>query len=85
MHDYSARLFHDDRIGELTREANAFRLAALAKKGQPRRHPRALLRRLSFRLYRLSLEAWRSRSTAYATGPESGGTTALSVSSAGDR
>jgi hypothetical protein len=31
MHDYTARLIHDDRIAQLTREADAFRLAARAR------------------------------------------------------
>jgi hypothetical protein len=61
MHDYTAWKIHDDRMQELTREADAFRLAATAKEGQRRQGARVFLRRwLSFSLAHLSVEAWRS-------------------------
>ena len=61
MHDYTAWQVHDHRLGEFTREADASRLAAIAKAGQPRRHRRATLRHwLSFRLSRLSFAALRT-------------------------
>ena len=44
MHDYTAWQVHEDRMRELTREADASRLAAIAREGQPRRGPHALLR-----------------------------------------
>ena len=63
MHDYTAWKIHDDRMRELTREADATRLAAIAKEGQGRNVGRARLRRwLSFGLAHMSLEAWRSPS-----------------------
>ena len=63
MHDYTAWKIHDDRMQELTREADASRLAAIAKEGQARHGGRALLRRwLSFGLAHLFHEAWRSPS-----------------------
>ena len=63
MHDYTAWKIHDDRMQELTREADAARLAAIAQEGQPGRGPRALLRRLlSSGLAHLPVEAWRSPS-----------------------
>ena len=45
MHDYTAQFFHEDRTRELTREADASRLAAVAREGQPRRRPSADARR----------------------------------------
>ena len=42
MHDYTAWQVHDHRVREFTREADASRLAAIAKAGQTRRHPRAI-------------------------------------------
>ena len=63
MHDYTVWKVHDDRMQELTREAEASRLAAIAKEGQPRHGARVLLRRLlSFGLAHVSIEAWRSPS-----------------------
>ena len=60
MHDYTAWQVHEHRVQEFTREADASRLAAIAKAGQPRRHPRATLRHwLSFGLARLSFGALR--------------------------
>ena len=60
MHDYTVWKVHDDRMQELTREADASRLAAIAKAGQTRRHPRAILRHwLLLGLSRLSLAVWR--------------------------
>lgn len=85
MHDYTVWQFHNDRTRELTRDADASRLAAIAKDGQPRRNPRALLHKLSVGLTRLSRHEWRPQQKANAAGPESGATTALSVSSAGER
>jgi hypothetical protein len=70
MHEYTAGLFHEDRMRELTREADASRLAAIAKVGQPRRHPRALvLRWLSFGVSHVSVEAWRARLKTKAAAP----------------
>ena len=61
MHDYTARQVHDHRVREFTREADASRLAAIAKAGQPRRHRRAHLRRwLSFGLVSPFIRALRS-------------------------
>ena len=55
MHDYTAWQAHDHRMRELTRESDASRLAAMAKAGQTRRHPRGTPRRwLSFGLSRIS-------------------------------
>ena len=45
MHDYTAQHFHEDRMRELTRDADASRLAAVAREGQPRRHPSTEARR----------------------------------------
>ena len=36
MHDYTQRQFHDHRMAELTREADAYRLASNAKEGRTR-------------------------------------------------
>lgn len=70
MHEYTAGLFHEDRMRELTREADASRLAAIAKLGQPRRHPRALvLRWLSFGVSHVSVEARRARLKTKAAAP----------------
>jgi hypothetical protein len=86
MHDYTAWQVHEDRMRELTREADASRLAAIAREGQPRSGPRVLLRRWVLGgLSRLSTVASHSRPNAKAAGPESGAATALSVSSSGDR
>jgi hypothetical protein len=61
MHDYTAWKVHEDRMRDLTREADAFRLAATAKEGQTMQGARSLPRRLlSFGLAHLSVEAWRS-------------------------
>ena len=61
MHEYTAWQVHEDRMRELTREADAFRLAVRAGQGQTRQGPRSLLRRwLSFGLAHLSVGAWRS-------------------------
>ena len=63
MHDYTVWKVHDDRMQELTREADASRLAAIAKEGQPRHGAHGRLRSwLSFALAHVSLEAWRSPS-----------------------
>jgi hypothetical protein len=86
MHDYTAWQVHDDRMRELTREADATRLAAIAKEGRPRRDPRTKLRRwMAFGLSRLSLEAWQPGSNENAVRPDPGAATTLSVSSTGDR
>jgi hypothetical protein len=54
MHDFTARQFHDHRMGELTREADAYRLAANAKEGRTRRDARLHWPRwLSFGPFRL--------------------------------
>ena len=85
MHEYTAWQVHDDRMRDLTREADASRLAAIAKQGQNWRRPPTFLRGwLSFGS-RLFLEAWRSRPNVKPPAPDSGGVTALSVSSTGDR
>ena len=61
MHDYTARQVHDHRVREFMREADASRLAAIAKAGRTRRDPSATLRHwFSLGLSRLSLEAWRT-------------------------
>jgi len=61
MHDYTAWQVHEHRIREFAREADASRIAAIAKAGQSRRHPRAVLRHwFSLGLSRLSLEARRT-------------------------
>ena len=61
MHDYTAWQVHEDRMRELTREADAFRLAARAREGQERHGAGSLLRRwLAFVQAHLRLEAWRS-------------------------
>jgi hypothetical protein len=86
MHDYTAWQVHEDRMRELTREADASRLAAIAKEGQQPRNPLTLLRRwVSLGVSRLSSAPWHTRSSAKAAGPDSGAGTALSVSSSGDR
>lgn len=36
MHDYTARILHEDRMTEYRREADASRLAAEARQGRPR-------------------------------------------------
>jgi hypothetical protein len=60
MHDYTAWQVHEHRITGFAREADASRLAAIAKAGQTRRHPRAILRHwLLLGLSRLSLAVWR--------------------------
>ena len=38
MHDYTAWQVHEDRIRALTRDADAYRLAAIAKQGRTRRN-----------------------------------------------
>ena len=61
MHDYTAWQVHEHRIRGFAREADASRLAAIAKAGQTRRHPHAIPRHwLSLVLSRLSLKAWRT-------------------------
>ena len=56
MHEYTAWQAHDDRMRDFTREADAARLAAIAREGQTRQGPRALLSRwLSFGLAHLSV------------------------------
>ena len=45
MHDYTLWKVHNDRLRERTEEADAFRLAAIARAGRPRRHPGAIVRR----------------------------------------
>ena len=61
MHEYTAWQVHEDRMRELTREADAFRLAARAREGQTLQGLSSLLRRwLSIGLAHLSVEAWRS-------------------------
>ena len=61
MHDYTAWQVHEDRMRELTREADAFRLAASAKEGRTRQGAGALLRRwLAFGQAHLRVEARRS-------------------------
>jgi hypothetical protein len=37
MHDYTAQQVHEDRMRELTREADAHRLAAAVRRGRSRR------------------------------------------------
>jgi hypothetical protein len=85
MHDYTAWQVHEDRMRDLTREADAFRLAAIAKEGKPRRGPRALLRWVRGGLSLISSAASHSRPDAKAAGPDSGAAAALSVSSGSDR
>ena len=46
MHDYTARIIHEDHTANLRREADAFRLASEARQGQPRH-------RLPARIWRL--------------------------------
>lgn len=92
MHDYTAWLIHDDRMRDLTRDAEASMLAAIAKEGRPARHPGAgVLRLLRSGLLRISrrrgdpgAEDLPSRPTTVAKAG-SGAATALSVSSIGDR
>jgi len=61
MHDYTAWQVNEHRIREFAREADASRLAAIAKAGRTRRQPRATLRHwLLLGLSRLSLEARRT-------------------------
>ena len=63
MHDYTAWQVHEHRITGFAREADASRLAAIAKEGQPRHGAQGRLRGwLSFALTHVSLEAWRSPS-----------------------
>jgi hypothetical protein len=65
MHDYTAWQVHEDRIRELTRDADASRLAATARGARPELNPGTPLRRwLSAGLSRLSIEAWRWRPSA---------------------
>ena len=64
MHDYTAWQVHDDRMRDLTREADASRLAAIAKEGRSRRHPRTILRGWLAFGSRLFLEASRFRPNA---------------------
>jgi len=85
MHDYTAWQVHEDRMRELTREADASRLAAIAKVGQPRRDPHALIRWVLGGLSLVSAAVSHSRRNAKSAGPDSGAATALSVSSGGDR
>ena len=85
MHDYTAWQFHHDRTRELTRDADASRLAAIANEGHSRRSRRALLRKLSVGLTRLARHGWRWQQNSNASGSDSGAKTALSVSSAGER
>jgi hypothetical protein len=61
MHDYTAWQVHEHRTREFAREADASRLAAIAKAGRTRRHPRATPRHwVSLVLSRFSLAAWRT-------------------------
>lgn len=41
MHDYTVQRIHDDRMRDLEREADRSALAAIARKGRPRRGFRA--------------------------------------------
>lgn len=36
MHDYTARIIHEDRMAQFVREGDASRLAAAARNGHPR-------------------------------------------------
>jgi hypothetical protein len=47
MHDYTARIIHDDRMAELVREADAARLASRARGGRSRTN---LVERVRMRL-----------------------------------
>jgi hypothetical protein len=86
MHDYTAGKVHQDRMRDLTREADEYRLAKIAKEGLTRRNRRALLRRwLSLGVSRLSRETRHSPESAKPAGLDSGAGTTLSVSSTGDR
>jgi hypothetical protein len=61
MHDYTASHIHEGRMRELTREADAVRLAAVARAGRtPRDTRRGPRRLLSVGVFRLWFEAWRS-------------------------
>ena len=63
MHDYTASQLHEGRMRELTRDADAYRLAATAKAGRERkqRDPRPRTDRgLSFATVRVWLQARRS-------------------------
>ena len=54
MHDYTVLQVHEDRMREMTRKADAYRLAVNAKEGRTRRDRRPILPRwLSFGLSRL--------------------------------
>lgn len=46
MHDYTARIIHEDRTDQFRREADASRLADEARQGQPSRRLIARIRRL---------------------------------------
>lgn len=46
MHDYTARIIHEDRTAQFRREADASRLAAEARQGQLRQRLPARIRRL---------------------------------------
>lgn len=46
MHDYTARIIHEDRTAQFRREADASRLVAEARPGQRRQRLPARIRRL---------------------------------------
>ena len=57
MHDYTARIIHDDHTAQLRREADASRLASEARQGHPRDRLPARFRRL----IGLALTHWTER------------------------
>ena len=46
MHDYTVRLIHEDRMAQLVREADAFRLSSAAGNGHARLPGTARVRRV---------------------------------------
>jgi hypothetical protein len=57
MHDYTVRLIHEDRMAQLVREADAFRLASAAGNGHARLTGAARVRRV----LRLVATRWNGR------------------------
>ena len=47
MHDYTARLIHEDRMAQFNSEADAFRLASEAKRGRARQPRTSRIRSLA--------------------------------------
>ena len=68
MHDYTARIIHEDRMAELRNEADAYRLARVAPAGRQPGTLRSLLNLVRAQVGRVVIPS-RSASAAASTRP----------------